>query len=182
MKLSESELIKEFSKFLIKESLINKDNCHFSGDDEKHADVELEFHGIDAWKGMFETKLYIEAKSHHSTDSQNSINKIFGQLLKETGKRDLDKNKECLAILFPAESGSWTGSNNKKSTNIDGVGYYRRGFSRIKNDAFVKFGEIVNAKYILSFSSTKQELEIFLWSTFHNDNAQVAPCLTIAST
>lgn len=176
MKISESELINSFRKFLIKENLINKDHSHFGGDDDKHADVELEFSGKAAWQGIFETKLYIEAKSHHSTDSQNTINKIFGQLLKETGKRDLNNN-ECLAILFPAERGSWTGSNNKKSTNIDGVGYYRRGFSRINNDVFVKFGEIVNAKYILSFSSTEQKLEVYLWSNFHNNNGKVQPCL-----
>lgn len=165
MKISEAELIDNLRNFLIDEDLIDNSDSYFGGDDEVKADVELALN-LDQWHSVVFKKLYIEAKSHHSTDSQNTINKIFGQLLKETGKRTLNAEKECLAILFPYESGEWLDNNRKSITRIEGVEYYRRGFSRIRKQAFVAFGVLVGAKYILSFSTTSSTLYVYEWENF----------------
>jgi hypothetical protein len=176
VKISEVELVNNFRTFLISESLVNEKNSHFDGDDENRADVELVLDS-ERWSGIDFKKIYIEAKSHHSTDSQNTINKIFGQLLKETGKRSLDSQTECLAILFPSESAQWIDNKNKPVTKIIGVDYYRRGFSRINQKSFIDFGELVGAKYILSYNTDKKKLDIFKWATFLDSN--VSPILSL---
>ncbi len=181
MKISESDLIDSFGRFLIDQHLIDLDNSHFGGDDNHNADVAL-FLKSDKWTNIQVKKLHIEAKSHHSEDSPNTINKIFGQLLKETGKRNLDIEKECLAILFPYESGEWTGRNNKTVTRIEGEAYYRRGFSRIERQVFVKFGDLVGAKYILSFSTTSNTLRVFEWKNFLDEDISPIISLTKSST
>ncbi|UZM95845.1 hypothetical protein [Pseudomonas putida] len=169
MKISEKELIDGFGRFLIDQDLIDRGNSHFAGDNSQNADVVLSLRS-GKWPGMGVEKIYIEAKSHHSEDSQNTINKIFGQLLKETGKRKFDREKECLAVLFPYERGEWEGRDKKIVRRIEGEDYYRRGFSRIEKQIFVKFGELVGAKYILSFCSTSSSLRIFEWSDFLSDD------------
>lgn len=168
MKIAEAELIDSFGKFLIDQDLIDFDNSHFGGDDDLNADVTLALKPA-KWPGIQLEKFHIEAKSHHSADSQNTINKIFGQLLKETGKRTLDVEKECLAILFPYESGAWT-ANNKTVTRIEGEAYYRRGFARINKQVFIEFGKLVGAKYILSFSTTSNTLRVFEWKSFLDED------------
>lgn len=135
MKIEESELIEHFKSFLINEKLIDNNNSHFDGDNAERADVEITIASPEKWRIGQNTRLYIEAKSHHSSDSQNTINKIFGQLLKETGKRELKEN-ECLAILFPMESAEWINNKKKTETRVSGEEYYRRGFSRIYPSPF----------------------------------------------
>lgn len=181
MKISEAELIERFGEFLIDQDLIDVENSHFGGDDNFNADVALSLKH-DKWPDIQVEKIHIEAKSHHSEDSQNTINKIFGQLLKETGKRNLNIEKECLAILFPYESGEWTGRNKKTVTRIEGEAYYRRGFSRIEKQVFVKFGDLVGAKYILSFSTTSNTLRVFEWRDFLDEDSSPIASLTKSST
>ncbi|WP_156480502.1 hypothetical protein [Aquipseudomonas alcaligenes] len=178
VKISEVELIESFGKFLINQDLIDYENSHFSGDDNHNADVALSLKP-GKWPGIQVDKLHIEVKSHHSEDSQNTINKIFGQLLKETGKRSLDKEKECLAILFPYERGAWPGRNNKTVTRIEGEAYYRRGFSRIDKQTFVKFGDLVGAKYILSFSTASNTLNVFEWKNFLDE--EFSPMISLTN-
>ncbi|CAJ1906443.1 hypothetical protein [Aeromonas veronii] len=177
-KISEKDLTRNLRVFLESEHLIDTATSHFNGDDEEKSDIELVLIST-LWRGVNSKKLYIEAKSHHSKDSQNTINKIFGQLLKETGKRTLDKNRECLAILFPSESAKWIDNKGKTETRIDGIEYYRRGFSRINSQVFISFGELVGAKYILSFNSSLNELYVFEWRTFLESNS--TPILTITN-
>lgn len=178
MKISEDDLIIGLRKFLMSESLIDETTSHFDGDDERRSDIELVL-ASDKWPGIDFKKLYIEAKSHHSEDSQNTINKIFGQLLKETGKRSIDPNTECLAILFPSESAQWINNRNQPVNRISGVDYYRRGFSRINPLSFVGFGNLVCAKYVLSFSSNPIMLDIFEWETFLDSSS--TPILSLTS-
>ena len=178
MKISEDDLVSSVQEFLLSENLIDTAASHFDGDDESRADVELVF-ASKRWHGIAFEKLYIEAKSHHSTDSQNTINKIFGQLLKETGKRTIDRDTECLAILFPSESAQWIDNNKKTVTRISGVDYYRRGFSRINPQSFVGFGELVGVRYVLSFNSNQKTLDVFEWASFLDSSA--APILRLTS-
>lgn len=176
MKISEKELIDGFGRFLIDQDLIDWNGSHFAGDSSQNADVVLSLQP-GKWPGVGVEKIYIEAKSHHSEDSQNTINKIFGQLLKETGKRKFDREKECLAVLFPYERGEWEGRGKKIVKRIKGEDYYRRGFSRIEKQVFISFGELVGAKYILSFCSTSSSLRIFEWSNFLGDD--VSPMIIL---
>ena len=171
MKITENQLIENFQNFLISNDLVEKDKCHFSGDDDEHSDVELTLKLNESWEEIRNEKIFFEVKSHHSKDSQNTINKVFGQLLKETGKRKLDEEKECLAILFPSESGKWTDSKGMETTKIEGEKYYRRGFSRINKEVFINFGTLVNVKYIFIFSSSAQILNVFEWENFLNEDS-----------
>lgn len=177
MKISEADLVNNLKEFLISEGLVHKEKSHFDGDDDNRADVELALES-DVWTTIGLSKIYVEAKSHHSTDSQNTINKIFGQLLKETGKRHIDKGSECLAILFPAESARWIDNKKNNITRISGVDYYRRGFSRIDGQTFIDFGVLVGAKYILSYSSEFKILDIYDWASFLDSNVQPTISLT----
>jgi hypothetical protein len=89
-------------------------------------------------------------------------------LLKETGKpikRLLDA-PYCLTVLFPSEPGQWVDGNGKTVKMVEGEAYYRQGFQRIRRDAYKAFGALVNAKYLLSYSSTQRTLKVFEWLGF----------------
>lgn len=72
IKISEGDLVNGIRRFLISENLIDETVCHFDGDNESRADVELVIVS-ERWQGIAYKKLYIEAKSHHSGDSQNKL-------------------------------------------------------------------------------------------------------------
>lgn len=166
MKISESDLVSKFAEFLQQGKFVSEAS-HFDGDNKDRADIEL--HLVqEKWPKDFPGCLIIEAKSHHSTDAPNTINKIFGQLLKETGKsRSLRAERNhAFAILFPAEAGEWIDKKKKNIKMPEGVAYYREGFSRIFPDTYKAFGTLVNAKYVLAFSQTKAELEVYEWAGF----------------
>lgn len=166
MKISEKELVQKLASFLRRNELVEQE-CHFDGDDEGRADIELCL-SAPKWPADFPEWLFIEAKSHHSTDAPNTINKIFGQLLKETGKNASDraKKKYALAVVFPSEKGEWESKGGSKQKTLSGEDYYRQGFSRIDPRAYSGFGELVNVKYVMSFSSTEQCLRVFDWVGF----------------
>jgi hypothetical protein len=180
MKISEKKLISEFKSFLQLNNLVFNQS-HFGPDDETKADVELALNA-EKWPDDFPEWLIIEAKSHHSKDSPNTINKIFGQLLKETGKRtdgtDRSLRSYCLGILFPSESAKWNDSTGRRVSRPGGEEYYRAGFKRIKEQTYIDFGHLVNAKYILSFSSDRKLLRVFDWKEFLNPGP---PVLTLPS-
>lgn len=178
MRILENELVNSLKEFLISEALVHEDKSHFDGDNDDKADVELVLVS-ERWSSIEFNKIYIEAKSHHSTDSQNTINKIFGQLLKETGKRSIDRSNECLAIVFPAENAEWIDNKKNRVTKISGVDYYRRGFSRINPNVFKDFGVLVGAEYIISYSTCSKVLDIYKWATFLDSN--VLPVISLTS-
>ncbi len=106
---SEKQLIAEAKQFFEEKGLVVSAECHFGEDDDELPDVKIAFNR-DQWKGDFPDYLLLEAKSHHSTDSPNTINKIFGQLLKESGKvveESLEGATFCLGVLIPEDAGTW---------------------------------------------------------------------------
>ncbi|MFQ2168779.1 hypothetical protein ACK35I_06780 [Aeromonas veronii] len=174
-RISEKKLTDAFKGFLLKNEIIQEDASHFDGDDETKSDVEISISNNFISNKLEMKKIYIEVKTHHSTDSQNTIHKVFGQLLKETGKRTL-KDQECLAIMFPHEPAEWK-AQGKTIKKTCGVGYYRQGFKKIDKEKFIRFGELVSVKYIFSFSSKEQKLEIYEWKDFLSTN--VGPILIL---
>lgn len=67
----------------------------------------------------------IEAKSNDSTDRHNTVHKIFGELLKETGRTGRPDFRH--AILIPLES----------------VNFYSRAFQSIKREKYLAFGKLI---------------------------------------
>lgn len=94
------------------ESLLNS-NCK----SKKLADVEF----VSAQKLHW----VIEAKSDDSKDKHNTVHKIFGELLKETGRTN---RSDCRhAVLIPEGA----------------VPFYSRAFQSIAREKFVAFGRLV---------------------------------------
>lgn len=77
----------------------------------------------------------IEAKSHDSKDKHNTVHKIFGELLKETGRSDRASCK--FAVLIPEEA----------------VYFYSRAFQSIAREKFVAFGDLVPVELVFTFGA-----------------------------
>lgn len=93
----------------------------------------------------------IEAKSNHSSDAPNTIHKIFGELLKETGKDDrvVEKGLEIkYGILIPSFK------------------YYNRGFNRINRDKFIEYGKLIPVTKI--FVLENGVLTQYDWADFYD--------------
>jgi hypothetical protein len=67
----------------------------------------------------------IEAKSNDSADKHNTVHKIFGEVLKETGRTN--RNDCRHAILLP----------------LDAVMFYSRAFQCIAKEKFLGFGSLI---------------------------------------
>jgi hypothetical protein len=167
-KTSEKALIVQVRRFLSANSYIRPAECHFGRDSDELADVELALESA-RWPAQMPGYLSLEAKSHHSKDSPNTINKVFGQLLKEANKSVVSRvaRGQCLGILIPVDGATWLDSNDVTVHRPSGIEYYGDGFRRIDADVFSKFGRLVNARYVLAFSEQKQYLAIFGWDAFH---------------
>ncbi|BBB66563.1 hypothetical protein UNDYM_2310 [Undibacterium sp. YM2] len=174
-KTSEKEFISEVQRFLSANGYIQQDECHFDGDNDERADVELVL-VTSRWPAEMPGALLLEAKSHHSKDSPNTINKAFGQLLKETNKSLVTRaqREHCLGLLIPIDGATWTDPKGESINRGSGIDYYRTGFQRIDADVFAGFGRLVNARYVLAFSVLNQYLEVFNWDAFHVGNQPLA--------
>lgn len=82
----------------------------------------------------------IEAKSDDSKDKYNTVHKIFGELLKETGRTNRDNCQH--AVLIPESA----------------VGFYSRAFRSIDRDKFLGFGALipVDTVFLSAPSGVKQ--------------------------
>lgn len=174
MQISEKVLVEGFREFVVQQHLVVESESHFGGDTKALADVELCL-VRDRWPLGSPANLLVEVKSHHSEDSPNTINKIFGQLLKETGKANDGPRRanSALAILFPAEGADWV-ARGRSFTRKPGNEYYRKGFLRIKRNIYLEFGSLVGARYVLSFSVDKSFLEVHSWAGFYDGMSPVA--------
>lgn len=176
-KTSEEALVNELRRFLSAQGYIRQDECHFDGDSNELADVELALEEL-RWPAQMPGYLFLEAKSHHSKDSPNTINKAFGQLLKEASKSAVTRSRRdhCLGLLIPIDGATWTDGKGVPISRFSGIEYYRAGFQRINAAVFKGFGRLVNARYVLAFSVHEQYLAIFGWDAFHAGDPPLA-CL-----
>ncbi|MGN4673194.1 hypothetical protein [Bacillus cereus group sp. MYBK225-1] len=114
----------------------------------------------------------IEAKSHHSKDAYNSYHKLFGELLKETGKnkpiRDGYGKNLSLAILIPTDSCDYEGV-----TSESGTSFYRRQFKNIPLANYIGFGELVSVKYVFACSEEANKIQMYTWSGFYKNEDPV---------
>lgn len=117
--------------------------------------------------------LVIEAKSHESKDSYNTRHKIFGQLLKEHGKKSHIRTTHgkpiTLGVLIPKDETSSGKSNTKKS----GYNFYRDGYQDIPEVMFSGFGALVNAKYVFVCSIKYKTVDIYTWPGFHKGDKPI---------
>ena len=89
------------------------------------ADIEITLPSGQRWA--------IEAKSHKSNDRYNTIHKLFGELLKETGR---DERDNCnIGVLIPE----------------CGIDFYKDGFRKIRRRKFVCFGILIPVRYVFSY-------------------------------
>lgn len=105
-------------------SLINT-NCR----SKKFADIEFKSNTNLHW--------VIESKSDDSQDKHNTVHKIFGELLKETGRTN---RSNCLyAILIPESS----------------VKFYSRAFQSIDREKFLAFGKLIPIDKVFTSNASK---------------------------
>ncbi|WP_217555940.1 hypothetical protein [Vibrio metschnikovii] len=139
----EQDLINDFVEALYKaenseygiDKLVNS-NCRA----KKFADVEFFSRSGNHW--------VIEAKSNDSKDAHNSVHKIFGELLKETGRTERDK---CyFGILIP----------------INAIQFYSRLFRQINRDKFIQFGALIPIKWV--FACDSSEVKLLTWSELYD--------------
>lgn len=95
---------------------------------KNHADIEFHSKSGIHW--------VIEAKSHDSKDKYNTVHKLFGELLKETGRLHRDTCK--FAVLIPEEA----------------VHFYSRAFQSIAREKFIAFGSLVPVESVFTFGTT----------------------------
>jgi len=121
---------------------------NFNCRSKKYADIEFISTSDSHW--------IIEAKSHKSKDAHNSVHKIFGELLKETG-RARNHGLYKFGVLIP----------------IDGRNFYSRLFSVIPKEKFIAFGNIIPVSAI--FCLGEGEFVAYDWSSFYDyhENNQV---------
>jgi hypothetical protein len=85
---------------------------------KKFADIEYTSQADIHW--------IIEAKSYDSKDRHNAIHKLFGELLKETGRNRSGSNLQY-GVLLPAE----------------GLEFFGKGFAAVPKKKFVAFGALI---------------------------------------
>lgn len=101
--------------------------------------------------------LVVEAKSHHSEDRHNGAHKLFGELLKESGRRRETKSPIVYAIALTGDPYAGT----------RGVDFYRGKFAEIDSDVFCAFGVLANCKYVFVAFERPQRVEVYSWTGFY---------------
>lgn len=147
-----SEVIRSDTRFGIKQEI------NLGNDNASCSDIEYLSNGNEY--------LIIEAKSHESKDAYNTRHKIFGQLLKEHGKKSQSRQEHsasiALGILIPKDKTTSGKSNTKKS----GYDFYREGYSDIPEPMFSGFGELAKVKYVFVCSIKDKAIDIYSWAGF----------------
>ncbi|WP_243324381.1 hypothetical protein [Geothrix sp. SG200] len=115
--------------------LINS-NCK----SKSRADIEYKSKGDLHWA--------IEAKSDDSKDRHNTVHKIFGELLKETGRTNRENCRH--AILIPENA----------------LTFYSRAFQAIDRAKFLDFGELIPVHAV--FTSSHVGIKQITWSELYD--------------
>jgi hypothetical protein len=126
----EQDLINEFVTHLeraddsIKIGSVINTNCK----SKKFSDAEF--------KSKTNLHWVIEAKSNDSKDKHNTVHKIFGELLKETGRTNRSNCRH--AILIPESA----------------VEFYSRAFQSIDREKFLGFGKLIPIDTVFTSNAT----------------------------
>lgn len=139
----EQDLINEFIIHLAEHSdesvkigtIINR-NCK----SKIFADIEYKSQTNQHW--------VIEAKSDDSKDRYNTVHKIFGELLKETGRPNRSNCRH--AILIPESA----------------VNFYSRAFQSIDREKFLGFGKLIPIDSV--FTSSATGVRQFTWEALYD--------------
>lgn len=94
------------------------------------------------------THWVIEAKSNDSADKHNTVHKIFGELLKETGRSGRDAPN--YAILIPESA----------------VDFYSRAFQKIAREKFIAFGSLIPVTQV--FLCSEQRASWITWTQLYD--------------
>lgn len=106
----------------------------------KSADVEFKSEANLHW--------VIEAKSHESKDRHNTVHKIFGELLKETGRTN---RSEChYAILIPKSA----------------ISFYSKAFQSINKKKFIMFGKLIPISTV--FTCDDNGIDELSWESLYD--------------
>lgn len=89
----------------------------------------------------------IEAKSNDSNDRHNTVHKIFGELLKETGRTNREDCRH--GILIPG----------------DAVQFYSRAFQCVHPEKFLGFGELIPVDTV--FTSSRRGIARMSWAALY---------------
>lgn len=116
-----SKLVNNFNNILKPMNII-KEEVDFNCKNQKSADIEF----ADFLGNYF----VIEAKVSTTSDRYNNIHKIFGELLKETGRPRTNTPNIRYAIL------------------IDNDEFFSNGFNEIRKEKYLEFGELIPIKDI----------------------------------
>ena len=104
--------------------VIHNDRCG----SRTFADIEFTLPSGQRWA--------IEAKSDQSSDKHNTVHKLFGELLKETGRNE---RENCnIGVLIPES----------------GIDFYRDSFRRIRKCKFTCFGILIPVHYVFSYGES----------------------------
>lgn len=114
----------------------------FNRDCRSKALADVEF------KSVSNVHWVIEAKSNESTDRYNTVHKIFGELLKETGRTGRENFRQ--AILIPLES----------------VNFYSRAFQSISREKYLGFGKLIPIDTV--FVSSVSGISQFSWEALYD--------------
>ena len=104
------------------------------------ADVEFESKSKIHW--------VVEAKSDDSKDKHNTVHKIFGELLKETGRTNRGKCRH--AVLLPESA----------------IDFYSRAFQSIDRDKFLGFGALIPIDTV--FLSSQSRIMELTWEALYD--------------
>lgn len=107
---------------------------------KKFADIEF--------KSKTDLHWVIEAKSDDSGDKHNTVHKIFGELLKETGRTN--RSNCCHAILIPESA----------------VKFYSRAFQSIDREKFLGFGKLIPIDTV--FTSNAAGVRKLTWEALYD--------------
>ena len=135
-------------------STVNKTFCikkplNFNCKSQKYADIE--------YISKSGRHFVIEAKSHYSKDRDNGVHKLFGELLKETGRRS---RSDVLGVLLT--------DGSRKGRKI----FYREKFHLINKNAYLAFGKLVRCRYVFLLNVETQEIRLFSWSGFYRGDKE----------
>lgn len=133
-KQPEADLVAAFEK-IVKSKKLPDDLARFALDEETNFNCKSQTHADVEYTTKEGICLVIEAKTDKSSDRYNTIHKLFGNLLRETGRNREGKTVE-MGLLIPGDD--------------EALRFYRSGFERINSRAYREFGKLVGCEHVFA--------------------------------